>query len=70
MQKLKSHLLRTQSFKVLPLKPWVGQYIAIYAMLTARDFSLATFYLTGPFIIIIIINPLPVKVVGAPQMIL
>ena len=33
-----SHLLRTQSSKVLPLKPGVGQYIAIHAMSTARDF--------------------------------
>ena len=36
-QKLKSHLLRTQSFNVLPLKPGVGQYLAIHATLTARD---------------------------------
>ena len=42
-QKLKSHVLRTQSLKVLPLKPGVGQYIAIYATLTARDFFLAKF---------------------------
>ena len=28
-QKLRSHLLRTQSLEVLPLKPGVGQYIAI-----------------------------------------
>ena len=27
MQKLKSHLVRTQSLNVLPLKPGVGQYI-------------------------------------------
>ena len=40
-QKLKSHLVRTQSLNVLPLKPGVGQYIAIHAMLTARDFFLA-----------------------------
>ena len=38
-QKLKSHLVRTQSLNVLPLKPWVGQYRAIHATLTARDFS-------------------------------
>ena len=37
MQKLKSHLVRTQSLNVLPLKPWVGQYISINAMLTAKD---------------------------------
>ena len=36
-QKLKSHRLRTQSLKVLPLKPGVGQYIATHATLTARD---------------------------------
>ena len=35
--------------KVLPLKPGVGQYIATYAMLTARDFFLANFYSSGPF---------------------
>ena len=38
-QKLKSHLVRTQSLNVLPFKPGVGQYIAIHATLTARDFS-------------------------------
>ena len=48
-QKLKSHLVRTQSLNVLPLKPGVGQYIAIYATLTARDFFLAYFYPPGPF---------------------
>ena len=40
-QKLKSHLVRTQNWKVLPLKPGVGQHIAIHATLTARDFFLA-----------------------------
>ena len=49
MQKLKSHLLRTQNLKVLPLKPGVGQYIAIHALLTARDFFLANFYPSRPF---------------------
>ena len=49
MQKLKSHLVRTQSLNVLPLKPAVSQYIAIHAMLTARDFFLAYFYPSGPF---------------------
>ena len=48
-QKLKSHLVRTQSFNVLPLKPRVSQYIAIHATLTARDFFLAYFYTSGPF---------------------
>ena len=48
-QKLKSHLVRTQSLNVLPLKPGVGQNIAIHATLTARDFFLAYFYTSGPF---------------------
>ena len=39
-QKLKSHLVRTQSLNVLPLKPGVGQYVAIHASLTARVSSL------------------------------
>ena len=43
-QKLKSQLLGTQSLKVLPSTPGVGQYIAIHATLTARDFFLANFY--------------------------
>ena len=47
-RKLKSHLLRTQSLKILPLKPGVGQYIAIHATPTARDFFLANFYPSGP----------------------
>ena len=42
-QKLKSLWLRTQSLKVLSLKPGVGQYIAIHATLTATDFFLAYF---------------------------
>ena len=46
-QKLKSHLVRTHSLNVLPLKPGVGQYITIYATLTARDFLLAYFYTSG-----------------------
>ena len=48
-QKLKSHLMKIQSLKVLPLKPGVGQYIAIHATLTARDSFLASFYPSGPF---------------------
>ena len=48
-QNLESHLMRTQSLKVLPLKPGVGQYIAMHATLTARDFFL---YPSGPFICI------------------
>ena len=48
-QKLKSHLLRTQSLKVLPLNPGVGQYMTMYATFTARDFFLTNFYPSGPF---------------------
>ena len=49
MQKLKSHLVRTHRLNVLPLKPGVGQYIAIHATLTAWDFFLAYFYPSSPF---------------------
>ena len=49
MQKLKSHLVRTWSLNVLPLKPGVSRYIPIRAMLTARDFFLAYFYPSSPF---------------------
>ena len=48
-QKLKSHLVGTQSLNVLPLKPRVGQYIATHATLTARDFFLGYFYPSGQF---------------------
>ena len=48
-QKLKSHLVRTQSLNVLPLKPGVGQYIAEHVTLTAMDFFLAYFEPSGPF---------------------
>ena len=48
-QKLKSHLVRTQSLNVLPLKPGVGHYIAIQATLTAGNFLLACFYPSSPF---------------------
>ena len=41
--------MRTQSVNVFPLKPGVGQSIAICATLTARDFFLAYFYPSGPF---------------------
>ena len=47
-----SHLMRTQSLKVLPLKPGVGQCIAKHATLTATDFFLGNFYPSGPFICI------------------
>ena len=46
---LKSHLVRTLSLNVLPLKSGVGQYIAIHATLTARNFFRAYFYPSGPF---------------------
>ena len=46
-QSLKSHLVRTQCLNVLPLKPGVGQCIAIHATLTARDFFLV-YFLTLP----------------------
>ena len=58
-QKFKSHLVRTQSLDVLPLKPGVGQYIAIHAMLTAKDFFLAYFYPSGPFTCIL---PKPLRI--------
>ena len=48
-QKLKFCLVRSQSLNVLPLKSGVGQYIAIHATLTARDFFLTDFYPSGPF---------------------
>ena len=41
--KLRSHRLRTESSKVLPLKPGVDQYIAMHAMPAARDFFFANF---------------------------
>ena len=39
-QKLKTHLLRTYSSKVLPLKPGVGQTIVMHASPTVKDFFL------------------------------
>ena len=42
-QKLKTHLLRSQSSKVLLLKPGAGPYIALHATPTAKDFFLANF---------------------------
>ena len=45
IQKLKSHLVGTQSLNILPLKPGVGQYVAVHAALTASDFFLAYFNL-------------------------
>ena len=58
-QKLKSRLVRTQILNILPLKPGVGQHIAIHATLTARDFFLAYFYPSGPFTCIFP-KPLPI----------
>ena len=48
-QKLKSHMLRTQSLKILPLKPGVDNYIDIHAAFTARNIFLADFYPSGAF---------------------
>ena len=58
-QKLKSHLVRTQSLNVLPLKPGIAQCIDIYATLTARDFFLTYSYPSGPFACIFS-KPLPI----------
>ena len=58
-QNLKSHLVRTQSLNVLPLKPGVGQHIAIHATLTARNFFLAYVYPSSPFTCIFP-KPLPI----------
>ena len=58
-QKLKSHLVRTQSLNILPLKPGVGHSIAIHATHNARDFFLAYFYPSGPFTCIFS-KPLPI----------
>ena len=49
----KTHLLKTQSSKALPYKSGTGPHIAIHAMPTARDFSLAHFCPSGPFTCII-----------------
>ena len=51
--KLKSHLVRTQNLEVLPLKPAVGQYFAKHATFPPRDFFLANFDPSGPFISIV-----------------
>ena len=57
-QKFKIHQLRTQSSKVLPLKPGVDPHIAMHTMPTARDFFLANLYASGPFTCIFS-KPLP-----------
>ena len=59
-QKLKFHLVTTQSLNVLPLKPGVCQYIARHARFTARDFFLAYFCTSGPFTCIFVPKPLPI----------
>ena len=46
MQKLKTHLLRTQRFC---FKPRAGSYVAMHAMPTARDYFHANFYPSDPF---------------------
>ena len=51
-QKLRSPSAENAELKVLALKSGEGQYIAIYATLTARDFFLDNFYPSGPFICI------------------
>ena len=48
-QKLKSRLSNIESLKIIPLKPGKGQYIAIHATLTARNFFLANFCPSDPF---------------------
>ena len=60
-QKLKANLMRTKSLNVLPLKPGVGQCIAIHATFTARDFFLAYFYTSGPFTCIFSQKPPPIS---------
>ena len=45
-----------ESLKVLPLKPGVGQYVAIHATLTARGFFFTYFYPSGPFTCIFSLN--------------
>ena len=49
----------TQSLNILPFKPGGGQYIAIHAALTARDFLLAYFYLSSQFTLFFP-KPLPI----------
>ena len=49
MRKLKTHLLRTQSSKVLPLRPGLGQKVDLHAWTPAWNLFLANFYLPSPF---------------------
>ena len=53
---IKDHLLGIQSSTVLPLKPGVGQNIAMHASATARDFFLANFCPPVPVIFIFFQN--------------
>ena len=55
-QKLRTRLLKTQSSKILSLKPGAGQHITMYATFTARDFFLTNFNPCGPFTCIFIQN--------------
>ena len=64
MQKLKFHLVGTQSLNVLPFTPGVGQYMAMHATLTARDLFLAYFYPSGPFTCIFFKTSLDFSCVG------
>ena len=48
-QKLKTHLLRSQSSKVSLSNPAVGQNIYIYSSPAATDFFRANFYFSYPF---------------------
>ena len=48
-QKLKTHLLRTQSSKVLHLKPGIGQNISCMLQLLPGIFSGTNFYRPGAF---------------------
>ena len=57
-QKLKPHLLRTQTLRVLPLKPGIGQNTAKHATLPARDFFPTNIYPSGP-LTYIFPKPLP-----------
>ena len=59
-QKLKSPLVRTQSLNVLPLKPGVGQYIALHAMLSSLLIFILPVHSTALFS-----KPLPISPVLA-----
>ena len=46
---IKDPSVEDTQLKGSPSKPGIGQYIAIHAALTARDFFLASFYPSGQF---------------------